>query len=478
MLWTSTDAATATGGRVTMPWVATGVSIDTRTLARGDLFVALKDARDGHDFVAAALAKGAAAALVTHRPEGLGDAAPLLIVPDVLAALEALGRFARARTSARVVGITGSVGKTSTKEMLRAILGGQGLTHAAEASYNNHWGVPLTLARMPENAAYAVIEIGMNHPGEIAPLARMAGLHVAMITTVAPAHLEAFRDINGIAHEKAAILDGLLPGGTAVLNNDLPTTPLLLEKARAVGAKIITFGSAPGSDYRIISARLTDDATVVQAEHAGKAMLFKVRSPGKHFAHNGLGALAVAEALGCDPTIAAFDIGRWQPPAGRGTRERILLDRVEETTFDLIDDAFNANPASVAASLDVLIAAQPQDGVGRIGNGRRIAILGDMLELGPSEGALHAAIATHPGLATIDIIHCVGPRMKALFAALPRNQRGQWVETAPELASLARHLIDAGDIVLVKGSKGAKTSLVVDALRKMGQGSAPKEGTE
>ncbi len=477
-LWTSADAATATGGVSVGQWVATGVSIDTRTLAPGDLFVALRDGRDGHDFVAAALASGAAAALVSHRPEGVAQGAPLLIVPDVLQALVALARAARARTAACVVGITGSVGKTSTKEMLRAVLGGQGRTHAAEASLNNHWGVPLTLARMPADTRFAVIEIGMNHPGEIAPLARMARLHVALITTVAAAHLEAFDSVEGIAHEKAAILDGLVPGGVAVLNNDLPTTPILLAKAAAVGARVVTFGTTKGSDVHLAGARLTDDATVVQATRHGQPMLFKVRTPGRHFAHNALGALAVAEAMGCDATISACDIGLWQPPVGRGMRERILLDPIDETTFDLIDDAFNANPASVAASLDVLIAATPQDGVGRIGDGRRIAILGDMLELGPTEGALHAAIAAHPGLSAIHTIHCIGPRMKALYAALPRGQRGQWFETAPQLAAIIRRHIDAGDIVLVKGSKGARTSLVVDALRKMGQGTAPREGTE
>ncbi len=403
--------------------------------------------------------------------------APLLIVPDVLRGLEDLGRFARARTKARVVGVTGSVGKTSTKEMLRAILGGQGRVHAAEASYNNHWGVPLTLARMPVDADFAVIEIGMNHPGEIAPLARMAQLHVALITIVSPAHLEAFENLDGIAHEKAAIMDGLLPGGVAVLPADLPVTPILTAKARATGARQVLFGVATGADYHMATATLTAEATVVQATRRGEAFLFKVRSPGRHFALNGLGALAVADALGCDPTIAACDIGTWAPPAGRGTRDRILLDRVEETFFDLIDDAFNANPASLAASLDVLIAAQPHHGVGRIGNGRRIAILGDMLELGPTELTLHQAVAQHAGLSAIDVIHCVGPRMHALWLALPRAQRGEWVEAATELVPRARSLIDAGDIVLVKGSKGIKVSLVVDALRKMGQGPAPIEGT-
>ena len=476
-LWTSADAVAATGGTSAAVWQADGVSIDTRTLRPGDLFVALKDVRDGHDFVGQALAKGAAAALVTHRPEGVAADAPLLIVPDVLQALEQLGRFARARTSARVVGITGSVGKTSTKEMLRAILGGQGRVHAAEASYNNHWGVPLTLARMPADADFAVIEIGMNHPGEIAPLSRMARPHVVMITIVAPAHLEAFDSVEGIAHEKASIIDGLEPGGVAVLNADIATTPILTVKAASVSAKTVLFGVSAAAAYRMDSAQITDDATVVRATCNGAPVLFKVRTPGKHFALNALGALAVAEALGCDPTIAACDVGNWQPPAGRGTRETIVLDPVEETSFQLIDDAFNANPASMAASLDVLIAAQPENGVGRVGQGRRIAILGDMLELGPTEAALHAAIADHPGLGAVHTIHCVGPRMRALHAALPRSQRGEWVETAAELAAHARQLVDAGDIVLVKGSKGSKVSLVVDGLRKMGQGTAPKEGT-
>ena len=477
MLWTSSDAAQATGGRVTKAWEAGGVSIDTRTLAKGDLFVALKDVRDGHDFVAQALEKGAAAALVSHIPEGVAPDAPLLVVPDVLKALEALGAFARARTKAKVVGVTGSVGKTSTKEMLRAILGGQGRTHAAEASYNNHWGVPLTLARMPVDSDFAVIEIGMNHPGEIAPLARLAQLDVAMITIVAPAHLEAFDSVEAIAREKAAIFDGLKPGGVAVFNADIPTAAILREKAAQVGARGIGFGESDSADWRLIEARIGDEATVARATRRGEPLLFKVSSPGKHFAVNALGALAVAEALGADPMVAAHDLGRWTPPAGRGQRERITLDIVEETFFDLIDDAFNANPASMAAALDVLIAAKPTDGIGRVGGGRRIAILGDMLELGPTEADLHAAIARHPGLAAVHVIHCVGPRMRALHAALPRNQRGEWVETAQELASRARSLIDAGDILLVKGSKGAKVSLVVDVLRKMGQAASPKEGT-
>lgn len=468
-LWTASDAATATGGMAQGDWQATGVSIDTRTIAPGDLFVALKDIRDGHEFVAQALEEGAAAAMVSHIPEGVAPDAPLLIVDDVLPALERLGQAARTRTGAKVVAVTGSVGKTSTKEMLRDVLKTQGKTHAAEASYNNHWGVPLTLARMPADTDFAVIEIGMNHPGEIAPLARMARPHVAMITTVAAAHLEAFENIEGIAHEKAAIFDGLEPGGTAIVNMDLPTTPILLDKARAVGAEIIGFGEA-SPDYTLACVSLSDDKTIVQAMIGGEKVVFKISSAGRHFAMNGLGVLAVVDALGADAGMAAMDIAGWLPPSGRGTREVVSLDNADEDlSFDLIDDAFNANPTSMAAALEVLAAAQPRDGIGRVSKGRRVAILGDMLELGPDEEALHTEIAELPFIADLHVIHCVGPRMRHLWDALPEPKRGRHVDSAQELAEQAHRIIDAGDVVLVKGSKGSFVSQVVTALRRAGR---------
>lgn len=466
-LWSAQDAAAATGGQITCDWQANGVSIDTRTLQPGDLFVALKAARDGHDFVAQALASGAAAALVTHRPDGVAADAPLLIVPDVLRGLEALGTAARARTQARVVGVTGSVGKTSTKEMLKAALDGQGKTHVAEASYNNHWGVPLTLARMPAQTDYAVIEIGMSNPGEIAPLARMARPHVVMVTTVAAAHLEAFDDLDGIAREKGSICEGLEPGGIAVLNADLPTTPTLRQAAR--DAQIVTFGTTSG-DWTLGDVRLAGDATIIQAKAAGQDYLFKLSVPGRHFAMNAVGVLAVSDAIGADPVIAAQDIANWVPPAGRGTREVVPLDPMasEDEALDLIDDAFNANPTSMTAALEVLAAAVPRDDVGRIVKGRRVAILGDMLELGPDELAMHAALADDPHLLAADIVHCAGDRMQALHDALPEAIRGRWAPTAADLVPQTAALVDAGDVVLVKGSKGSKISLIVDAIRKLG----------
>lgn len=468
-LWTATEAAAATGGEARGNWEVNGVSIDTRTLQQGDLFVALKDIRDGHEFVAKALKAGAGAALVSHIPEDVAPDAPLLLVRDVLPALEALGKAARARTSAKVIGITGSVGKTSTKEMLRTVLSAQGKTHAAEASYNNHWGVPLTLARMPQDTDFAIIEIGMNHPGEIAPLARLARPDVAMITIVAAAHLEAFENVEAIAHEKAAIFEGLAAGGHAVINADLPTTPILRAAALQAGAQISGFGADTSAEFHLETVRLANEATVIQARHNETEILFKLSTPGRHFAMNALGALAVAEAAGADLAIAALSLAQWAPPAGRGTVETLVLDVVDdELRFELIDDAFNANPASLEAALDVLAARTPADGIGRVAAGRRIAVLGDMLELGPDEAALHTAIAAYPALESLTTIYCVGPRMHALHEALPEQKRGGWFEDASALSAEIHSHIDAGDIILVKGSKGSYVSQVVDAIRKLG----------
>lgn len=466
-LWTAADAAIATGGETTGAWQADGVSIDTRTLKPGDLFVALKDIRDGHEFVATAFEKGAAAALVTHRPADVPADAPLLIVPDVLRGLEALGRSARARTQAKVIGVTGSVGKTSTKEMLRTVLGYQGKTHAAEASYNNHWGVPLTLARMPAETQFAVIEIGMSNPGEIAPLSKLAKPHVGLVTTVAAAHLEAFGALEGIAHEKGSILEGVLAGGVAVLNGDILTAPILEEYA--TDQTVVWFGHDPHFDWYIKDVRIAPEATVITACHAGQDYLFKLSLPGRHFAMNAVGVLAAVQALGGDPTQAARDLAEWLPPSGRGQREKIVLDAaVELSTLDLIDDAFNANPTSMAAAFEVLAATSPTDGIGRVKKGRRVAILGDMLELGPDAGAAHRNLSRNNHLQSADLIHCSGPLMHQLWTALPEGKRGRYAETAQDMAAQAARLVDAGDVVLVKGSKGSKVSLVVDAIRKLG----------
>lgn len=458
-LWTSGEAVAATQGRATQEFEITGISIDTRTIQPGDLFVALADVRDGHDFVAQALAKGAAAALVSRLPKGVTENAPLLIVDDVLPALERLGVAARARVAGKVIGVTGSVGKTSTKEMLRAILSQQGKTHAAEASYNNHWGVPLTLARMSRDTEFAVLEIGMNHPGEIAPLARMARPDVAMITTVAPAHLAAFENIEGIAHEKAAIFEGLEPNGVAVINGDLAVTDIL---AAAWSGDMIRFGEDEACAARLISVDLEDGATLAHAEIDTQSIDFRLSTAGRHFAANAVGCLAVVYALGADVAQAARDLALWAPPAGRGARETVALP--VGAPIELIDDAFNANPTSMGAALEVLAKATPNTG------GRRVAILGDMLELGPQETAIHKGLAALPWFAVVDAVHCVGPLMRGLYEALPEARRGAWFETATEAREALNTLVGPGDVVLIKGSKGAKVSLLVDALRKLGHG--------
>ena len=481
VLWTATDARDATGGALkgAPDWLATGVSIDTRTIQPGDLFVALKAERDGHDFVADALAKGAAAALVSHHPDGVAADAPLLMVDDVLDGLTGLGRAARARTGAKVVAITGSAGKTSTKEMLRHVLERQGKCHAAEASYNNHWGVPLTLARMPADTDFAVVEIGMNAPGEIAPLSRLTRPHVAVVTTVAAAHLEAFESIEGIAREKASIFEGLEPGGTALFNADVETARILADAAKAHAEEAIGFGALPGAALRATDISLSEGASVVHGAFRGAEFLFKVGAPGRHFAMNALAVYGVAVIVGADADVAACDLGQWRVPRGRGRRETLPIDPVEDLTIELIDDAFNANPASVGAALWVLASITPRDGVGRVGQGRRIAILGDMLELGSSEAALHAGLADHPAMAQVDRVDCVGHRMRVLYDALPPSRRGRWTETAEEMASKSHALVDAGDVILVKGSKGSKVSLVVEALRKLGRDrhAAPEDET-
>ena len=468
-LWTANDAADATGGALVggAAWIASGVSIDTRTIADGDLFVALADQRDGHDFVADAFSRGAAAALVTHRPPDVPDDAPLLVVPDVLEALSALGAAARDRTTAQVVAITGSAGKTSTKEMLRHVLERQGKCHAAEASYNNHWGVPLTLARMPRDSDFAVVEIGMNAPGEIAPLSRLTRPNVAVVTTVAAAHLEAFENIEGIAVEKASIFEGLEPEGTALFNADVETAAILADAAKAHASRSVGFGALPGAGLHASEISLSEGASVVRGTFRDAPFLFKVGAPGRHFAMNALAVYGVAALVGADVDVAACDLGQWHVPKGRGRRETLTVDPVEDLSIELIDDAFNANPASMGAAFWVLAAIPTKDGVGRVGKGRRIAILGDMLELGKTEAQLHAGLADHPAMAQIDRVDCVGHRMRTLYDALPESKRGRWFATADEMAGKVHSLVDAGDVVLVKGSKGSQVSKVVKALRRL-----------
>lgn len=472
-LWSAPDAAAATGGEARGGWAhVTGVSIDTRTLATGELFVALAgESRDGHDFVAEALGKGAGAALVSRIPDGVAADSPLLVVRDTLEGLRALGAAARARSAARVIAVTGSVGKTSTKEMLRAMLGSQGATHAAEKSYNNHWGVPLTLARMPTATRWAVLEMGMNHAGEIAPLSRLARPHVALITAVEAVHLAAFASVEQIADAKAEIFAGLEPGGTAILNRDNAHFARLA--AQAGEARILGFGTAD-ADLLLESAAITGLSTIVRARILGQQVTFKLGAPGAHFALNAVAGLGAVTAVGGDLARAALAMSGWSPPEGRGQRWRVALGPAGiDGAITLIDDAYNANPASMRAALAVLAASPVTHDTGRISRGRRIAFLGDMLELGPTENALHAGLAGLPEIAGIDLVHLAGPRMRQLHAALPPDKRGEWFEDSAALAARARRLVDAGDVCMVKGSLGMAMRRVVDSIKALGEARAP-----
>jgi UDP-N-acetylmuramoyl-tripeptide--D-alanyl-D-alanine ligase len=322
---------------------------------------------------------------------------------------------------------------------------------------------------MPAGTSFAVIEIGMNHPGEIAPLARLTRPHVAVVTTVAAAHLEAFDNVDGIAREKASIMDGLEPGGTAVLNADLPTLPILLA-AVPDGAERRLFGLTNDANWRAVSVEIAEDATVVELDAAGEELIFKLATPGRHFALNGVAALAAADAAGADLARACIALSRWTAFEGRGTRETVVFDTgTRNGVFTLIDDAYNANPTSLTASLEVLAASKPRDADGAVTRGRRVAILGDMLELGADAVHIHSLVARQPTLKDIDVVHCAGPLMRNLWTALPAHRRGEWCETAQELAGKVRRLVGPGDVVLVKGSLGSRVSLCVDALRKLGQ---------
>jgi UDP-N-acetylmuramoyl-tripeptide--D-alanyl-D-alanine ligase len=453
-LWASKEAAAATGGACALAWIAEGVSIDSRTVAPGDLFVALRGpSHDAHAFVAGALARGAAAAMVERRPDSVAADAPLLVVADTQAGLEALGRAGRARARARIVAVTGSVGKTGTKEALRHVLAAQAPTFASAASHNNHWGVPLSLARLPPDAAFAVLELGMNHAGEIAHLTRLARPHVALVTTVEPAHLEYFASLAGIADAKGEIFEGLEPGGVAVLNRDNAMFERLSAKARACGAaRIIAFGSDPAADCRAIEATLDAEGSDVTARVEGRELRYRIGIAGRHWVMNSLAVLAAVGALGADVAAAARALADLRPPAGRGARYTFP---VGDGSATLLDESYNANPASVRAALEVL---------GRF-PGRRVAVLGDMLELGPDGPALHAGLADAIAAAGVDRLLTCGPLMAHLHEAVPTAVRGAHAKSAQALLPVVVAGLRSGDVVLVKGSLGSRMGPIAQALR-------------
>ncbi len=455
VLWTAREAREATGGvALGADWRATGVSIDTRGLRRGDLFVALRGkGDDGHAWVGAAFAAGAAAALVSDgalTPEAAGG--PLLRVSDTLSGIGALGRAARARATARVVAVTGSVGKTSTKDALRHVLSRQASTHAATSSFNNHIGVPVTLARMPRDARYAVIEIGTNHPGEIEPLARTARPDVAVVTTIAAAHLGNFGSLDAIAREKSRIFAGMA-GGVAILESDGAQVDFLRSAARAQGAgRIATFGEDATADVRLIDCRLDENGSDVSALVSGTVLRYRVGAAGRHWVRNSMAVLAVVDCVGGDVAAAARDLASVEAPAGRGARRPVAIGG---GVAELVDESWNASPTSVRATLATLAMRS---------GGRRVLVLGDMLELGPDAVAMHVGLAPDIRAAGVDVVFGCGPMTERLLDALPGGLRGGH---APDSGRLAQRVVEAlrpGDIVVVKGSLGSKMKVVVDAI--------------
>ncbi len=467
-LWQWDELVTAAQGRAEgVPRAPmTGMSIDTRSLVPGDVFVALEDARDGHEFVGTAFKAGAVAALVSQTyARGGGDGA-LIRVADPLRALEAIGRAARVRADARIVAVTGSVGKTSTKEALRLCLSVMGPTHASEKSYNNHWGVPLTLARMPKDAKFAVLEIGMNHPGEIAPLTGMVRPHVAVITTVEPVHLGQFASVEEIAEAKAEILQGLVPDGTAVLPRDNPHFSLLCDRAKTVGARIVTFGYHEEADFRAIQADIGPKGSTVIAGHGSQRFPYRVGAPGEHYVKNSLAVLAALSAVGADIMRCVPALATLAPPTGRGAR--IPLSAPSGPIL-LIDESYNANPASVRAALAAMATTPRGD------YPRRVAVLGDMLELGEASADLHRGLKEAVDAAGVDLVFACGPMMRLLVDDLAPSKRGAWAASSAELTQALLDAVCPGDVVMIKGSLGTRMAPLVAAMQGRFDSEQPRE---
>ncbi len=469
-LWTVGSVAAATGAEYAgpLPQAVTGISIDSRTVMAGEAFFAIRgDVHDGHDFATAALKQGAALAVVArNRRDEYGDDAPLLVVGDVLEALRDVARAARQRSVAKIVAVTGSVGKTSTKEALALALAASGETHASAASFNNHWGVPLSLARMPETARYGVFEIGMNHAGEITPLVRMVRPHVAIITAVEPVHLEFFASVAEIADAKAEIFLGLETGGTAIINRDNPHFARLRRRADAAGVRnVVSFGEHPGAQARLLKCALQADCSTVEAKILGQPVTYKIGAPGRHLVMNSLAVLTAAHVLGADLARAAIALAQQAPAAGRGARMTLELPGGRAL---VIDESYNANPTSMRAALALLGQAPLAP------RGRRIAVLGDMLELGPTSADLHRGLIDAICQNGIDLVYCAGPLMAALWDALPSARRGGYAKTAVELEPQVVAAVHAGDAIMIKASAGSRMGPLVKALMRHHSVAAPE----
>lgn len=455
-LWTSAEAAAATGGRAVGRWLATGIAIDTRDLAPGDLFVALKDKRDGHDFVPNAYAAGASAAMVERRSgEGAG-----LVVPNTQKGLEGLAIAARDRCPARRIAVTGSVGKTSLKELLALIFRQVGRAHASEKSFNNHWGAPVSLARMPRGAERAVFELGMNHAGEIRALTALVRPHIAVITKIAPAHLENLGSLEAIADAKAEIFEGLENWGAAVIPGDDAFAERLGEQAGAAGAGwLVRFGADRQAEARLCDYTWTPESATGEVSVFGQTVRFSLNVGGPHWGHAAAAALAVAYLSDVPLAAAAEAMSTFGALSGRGAVHQAVRG---DGVITVIDEAYNANPASMQVAIESLGARTPGPG------GRRIAVLGAMMELGPQSDRLHADLVQALQAANVNITHIVGEPARPLYDALPAAQRGEYASSADKMCALVAAQAGAGDVILIKGSNSVGLRAVVDAVTSRG----------
>ncbi len=445
-LWTAADIAKATGGKASADWSVSGVSIDSRSLQEGDLFVPLKDARDGHEFIPMAQDNGAAGVLTEKDMSGNA-----VKVDDTFQALRALGKEGVERSQALRIAVTGSVGKTSVKEALAHMFSAFEPTHKSLKSYNNHWGVPLTMARMPQDTKYGIFEMGMNHAGELSELSGLLRPDVALITNVAGAHLAHFDNVEAIADAKAEIIDGLRNNGTLVLNADNPYTAQILKKAD--GKKVITFGHSNDCDITIVTSQTHDHGSNTRLRINAQQIDVTLLVPGEHWIANGAACMAVAYAAGLDLRKAAMALRGVRAEIGRGATDTLVIDGKSIT---LIDESYNANPASMEAAINVL-SVKP---------GRRIAVLGDMFELGKDEIDMHAALSKPLEEADVARVIVTGECMRALKGALPRAMRGAWVRDWEDALEALKEELEDGDVVLVKGSNGVGLGKLVTALKE------------
>lgn len=460
-LWTREDFVAGAGGtpRGDLGAEITGISIDTRTITEGEAFFAIKGDRfDGHDFVGMALEKGASVAVISvDKYDGLPKGGRYLVVDDPLKAMERLAVASRARSNARIVAVTGSVGKTGTKEALRLTLGASGKVHASVASFNNHWGVPLTLARMPADVDYGVFEIGMSAPNEITPLVKMVRPHVAIITTVQAVHLEFFESVEHIAKAKAEIFKGLEPGGVAILNRDNNQFDLLMFLAKAENInEIRTFGETQNADSFTESIRPQAGSSAVRARILGEEISYTIGAGGRHHVQNSLAVLTAVVELGASLSQAGKALATMHAPKGRG---EVTVLHLGEGTAELLDESYNANPASMRAALSVLGEAQV------VPPGRRIAVLGDMRELGEDSDRLHAELADPLLASNADAVFCAGPHMRKLWERVPQRLRVMYAEQAADLEDRLLQEVKPGDVIMIKGSLGTKMGPLVDALK-------------